>query len=114
MRPKISLGLKEALVCWRPPPSDHARLDVIDDAILEYEHAHARPLTGVGDTPVPVSEAIVGYWPAVQRGAVARSSEYPAFRRDHWDVGRPLVRSVSILSPCGQPVGESSHVSCRP
>ena len=43
-----------------------------------------------------------------------RSSEYPAFRRDHWEVGRPLVRSVSMMSPCGQPVGESSHVSCRP
>ena len=49
-----------------------------------------------------------------QRVLVPRSSEYPAFRRDHWQVGRPLVRSVSMMSPCGQSVGESSHVSWRP
>ena len=56
-------------------------------------------------------EVLVG---AVQRLPVPRSSEYSTFRRDHWEVGRPLVRSVSIMSPCGQPAGESSHVSCRP
>jgi hypothetical protein len=56
-------------------------------------------------------EVLVG---ALQRLPVPRSSEYPAFSRDHWAVGRPLVRSVSIMSPCGQAVGESSHVSCRP
>ena len=51
-------------------------------------------------------EVLVG---AVQLLSVPRSSEYPAFRRDRWEVGRPLVRSVSIMSACGQPVGESSH-----
>src|SRR5262245_65452412 len=44
-----------------------------------------------------------------------RSSECPAFRRDHWAVGRPSVRVTCLpLNRCGQPVGESSHVSCRP
>ena len=28
----------------------------------------------------------------VQRPPVPRSSEYPAFRRDHWGMGRPSVR----------------------
>src|ERR1039457_5574557 len=52
---------------------------------------------------------------AVQRLPVPRSSEYPAFRRDHWAVGRPSVRVTCLpLNRCGQPVGESSHVSCRP
>ena len=50
----------------------------------------------------------------LQRLPVPRSSEYPAFRRGHCEVGRPFVRKVSILSPCGQPGGESSQVSCRP
>ena len=50
----------------------------------------------------------------VQRLPPLKSSEYPAFTRGHWEVGRPLVRSVSMLSDCGQPGGESSHVSCRP
>jgi hypothetical protein len=67
-------------------------------------------------------EVLVG---TVQRLAVPRSSEYPAFRRD-WGMGRPpghidtggqsgappLVRVMEHC--CGQPVGESSHVSCRP
>ena len=51
----------------------------------------------------------------VQRLPVARSSEYPAFRRDHWAVGRPSVRKFCLpANRWGQPVGESSHVSCRP
>ena len=36
--------------------------------------------------------------PRGQRPPVPRSSEYPALRRDHWGVGRPLLRSVSIMS----------------
>jgi len=57
-------------------------------------------------------EVLVG---AVQRLPVPRLSEYPAFRRDHWAVGRPSVRKFCLPSNrCGQPVGESSHVSCRP
>jgi len=52
---------------------------------------------------------------AVQHLPVPRSSEYPTFRRDHWAVGRPSVRVTCVpLNRCGQPVGESSHVSCRP
>src|SRR5580700_5104805 len=45
-----------------------------------------------------------------------RSSENPAFRRGHWAIGRPLVRSwlASASHCCGPPVGESSHASCRP
>ena len=45
------------------------------------------------------------------------SSERPACRRDHWAVGRSLVRKMSRVasaSRCGQPAGESSQVSCRP
>ena len=30
---------------------------------------------------------------AVQRLPAPRLSEYPAFRRDHWRMGRPLVRN---------------------
>lgn len=47
-------------------------------------------------------------------GWFPRSSEYPAFTRDHCARGRPSARSVSMLSRCGQPTGDSSHVSCRP
>ena len=51
----------------------------------------------------------------LQRLPVPRSSEYPALRRDHWAVGRPSVRKFCLPSNrCGQPAGESSHVSCRP
>jgi len=57
-------------------------------------------------------EVLVG---AVQRLPVPRSSECPAFRRDHWAVGRPSVRIWSLpFNRCGQPAGESSHISCRP
>jgi hypothetical protein len=53
--------------------------------------------------------------PPVQRLPVPKSSEYPAFRRDHCAVGRPSVRVTCLpFNRCGQPVGESSHVSCRP
>jgi protein-S-isoprenylcysteine O-methyltransferase Ste14 len=48
------------------------------------------------------------------RGVLPRSSENPALRRDHWALGRPSTRSVSMLSVCGQPAGESSQVSCLP
>jgi hypothetical protein len=52
--------------------------------------------------------------PSVQRLPVPKSSEYPDFRRDHWAVGRPSVRVTCLpFNRCGQPVGESSHVSCR-
>jgi hypothetical protein len=51
----------------------------------------------------------------IQRPPVPRSSERSAFRRGHWAVGRPSVRVTCLpLSCCGQPVGESSQVSCRP
>lgn len=45
-----------------------------------------------------------------------RSSDRPAASRDHCAVGRPLVRNCSpvVAYGCGQPVGESSQVSCRP
>ncbi len=46
-------------------------------------------------------EVLVG---GVQRLPVPRSSEYPAFRRDHWAVGRPSVRIACLpLNRCGQP-----------
>ena len=51
---------------------------------------------------------------SAQRPAVPRSSERPAARRDHWAVGRPLVRSSRFATVCGQPGGESSHGSWRP
>ena len=52
---------------------------------------------------------------AVQRVPVPRLSEYPALRRGHWTMGRPSVRyECSSSGHRGQPVGESSHVSCRP
>ena len=52
---------------------------------------------------------------AVQRLPVPRSSAYPACRRDHWAMGRPSVRyGCAPFARRGQPVGESSHVSCRP
>ena len=51
----------------------------------------------------------------VQHLPVPRSSEYPALRRGHWTMGRPSVRQLcSPFGRCGQPVGESSHLSCRP
>ena len=45
-----------------------------------------------------------------------RSSERPAASRDHWAVGRPLLRNCSPMVPngWGQPAGESSQVSCLP
>ena len=50
----------------------------------------------------------------VQRLPVPSSSEYPAFRRDHWAVGRPSVRVTWLpFHLFGQAVGESSHVSWR-
>ena len=50
-----------------------------------------------------------------QRLPVPRSSEYPAFTRGHWTMGRPLVRYGCMpFASCGQPAGESSHRSCRP
>ncbi len=50
------------------------------------------------------------------QGRTVRSSERPASSRDHWAVGRPLVRvtAPSTGHGCGQPGGESSHVSWRP
>jgi hypothetical protein len=48
----------------------------------------------------------------LQRLLVPKSSEHPAFRRDHWAVGRPSLR-IKFL-PLSQPSGESSHASCRP
>src|SRR5215469_10080903 len=61
-------------------------------------------------------------WFELPCGAVAvapRSSERPAASRDHWAMGRPLVRKPLgslVFSPhrCGQPSGEFSQVSCRP
>jgi hypothetical protein len=58
--------------------------------------------------------------------SVPRSSEYPAFRRGHWGMGRPPGHTdtggqsgapslVRVMEHCwGQPGGESSHFSCRP
>src|SRR5262245_49979097 len=58
---------------------------------------------------------VVGGAEGRQRPPVPRSSECPAFRRDHWEVGRPSVRMRCLPSHhCGQPGGESSHVSFRP
>src|SRR5215472_2033449 len=56
---------------------------------------------------------------AVALAPVPRSSERPAASRDHWEMGRPLLRKALgslVFSPhrCGQPSGEFSQVSCRP
>jgi hypothetical protein len=70
----------------------------------------ARSPNGTTD---PGSVAVVD-GPA-HRLPVPSSSEYPAFRRDHWAVGRPSVRVTWLPSHrFGQAVGESSHVSWRP
>jgi hypothetical protein len=47
---------------------------------------------------------------------VPRSSERPESRRDHWAVGRPLVRNGLLPASHfrGHPAGESSHASWRP
>ena len=52
--------------------------------------------------------------PSAQRPAVPRSSERPAARRDHCEIGRPLLRNPSARPLFGQPSGESSHGSWRP
>jgi hypothetical protein len=53
---------------------------------------------------------------SAQLVAVPRLSERPASSRDHWAMGRPLVRIRAGPSChcCGQPGGESSHGSWRP
>src|SRR5262249_42410812 len=52
--------------------------------------------------------------PSTQRSALPRSSERPAARRDHCEIGRPLLRKPSSRLRFGQPSGESSHGSWRP
>jgi hypothetical protein len=80
-----------------------------ETAVMSVARGHRRT-----DPAAIGSEDVPSIGGRVQRVPVPRSSEYPALRRDHWEVGRPLVRRVSMISPCGQPVGESSHFSCRP
>jgi Tannase and feruloyl esterase len=87
-------------------------------------HPQVAPYKGIGSTDDaanfictgttdPGSVAVVDG--PVQRLPVPSSSEYPAFRRDHWAVGRPSVRVTWLpFHRFGQAVGESSHVSCRP
>src|SRR5579859_1199764 len=58
-------------------------------------------------------------WPFGAVVPVPRSSERPAASRDHWAMGRPLMRKplgslVFFPHRCGQPSGESSQTSCRP
>jgi hypothetical protein len=66
----------------------------------------------IDNLPVKLPGMMVG--DRSQRPPVARSSEYPALRRGHWTMGRPLLRKMSIIGCCGQPGGESSQVCCRP
>jgi hypothetical protein len=70
---------------------------------------HVMPGQSDSASPAFGHEVSIG---AVQCPFVASSSEYPAFRRDHWAVGRPSLR-VKFL-PLSQPLGASSHASCRP
>jgi hypothetical protein len=78
---------------------------------------HPRSLAYQAQAPHPRLFSFV--WQFERRSAarhdrtVARSSERPAWMRDHWAVGRPFVRRSTHPS-CGQSGGESSHVSCRP
>ena len=82
----LKFGPVRKIIEFDRDPKAHSVVKIVDDAARQ------------GRLPVP------------------RSSEYPAFRRDHWAMGRPLVRSwlASASHCCGQPVGESSHASCRP
>jgi hypothetical protein len=89
------------------------------------EYAKARPMdpfySGTAGPPNCVTGAggfvrDVSLSDSAHHRAVPRSSERPASSRDHWAVGRPLVRVLepSTCHSCGQPGGESSHGSWRP
>src|SRR5260370_27661693 len=87
----------------------------------EFEH-RIKSVDEVHERVAPESELTKAYLlqnpklPGEQAlHAGPRSSECPAFRRDHWAVGRPSVRKFCLpLDRSGQPAGELSHSSCRP
>src|SRR5260221_13827739 len=78
----------------------------------EHRARARRNAVRLAHAPRLLLEALLG---SARRPAEPRSSERPAARRDHWVVGRPLMRTCSpvVSHRYGQPAGESSHVSCR-
>ena len=98
--------------------------------LAEYVAVEARNLAPLSDDidhivaaalPMPGLTAWQGLFDHGQLGhgsqaPTVRSSERPASSRDHWGMGRPLIRVLepSTCQSCGQPDGESSHGSWRP
>ena len=91
--------------------SDGPQGDVSDLGTRSSGRADAEPTALVG----PV---IIGHSPPIgRRGSAPAGSQVvrvPGLQTRPLGGGTSIGTQRVLMSPCGQPVGESSHVSCRP